>query len=243
LTNGLFKGCQFSATHWVANILVSPVDWCEIQTRGSRRRLVIHADNERLYRASAREECREQNTMKKAPHSAYSPDRPPSDFCFFGSVKELSARQELLDVEGLVGAVNAIFVSLEINRNHRTIRRRNYLFPYKAFHDTRTVLRCSPHGGTPCTYIRALDYQMSGTQNLIAPDNKELKSEVAFTFIVIRLGRRIPSFSVTHLSHSTHSPTTALGSSTDIVSRNSVTRFKSCSCSSNLAPRGRFSYA
>jgi hypothetical protein len=41
---------------------------------------------------------------------------------------------------------------------------------------------------------RHLKVMVSGTQKVIALDTKESKSEVAFTFIVIRLGRKYLRF-------------------------------------------------
>jgi hypothetical protein len=55
----------------------------------------------------------EHNAMKRAPHLAYSPDLPPSDFNLFGYVKQLLAGQEFPDREALVGAINAILAGVE----------------------------------------------------------------------------------------------------------------------------------
>jgi hypothetical protein len=50
-------------------------------------KLIVHADNARPHTAKMTSQFMEQNSMQRAPHSAYSLDLAPSDFYLFGYVK------------------------------------------------------------------------------------------------------------------------------------------------------------
>lgn len=113
LINVLSSGCKFNASHYVTNVLGPLTDWRAVQAGGSRRKLIIHADNARPHVATVTQQFLEHNAMKRAPHPAYSPDLAPSDFYLFGYVKQLLAGQEFPDGEALVGAINAILEGIE----------------------------------------------------------------------------------------------------------------------------------
>jgi hypothetical protein len=51
--------------------------------------------------------------MKRAPHAAYLPDLPPSDFYLFGYVRQFLVGQEFPDGKALLGAINAILAGIE----------------------------------------------------------------------------------------------------------------------------------
>jgi hypothetical protein len=54
------------------------------------------------------QQFQEHNSIKRAPHPAYSPGPAPSDFYLFGYLKQVLAGQEFPDGEALFGAVNEI---------------------------------------------------------------------------------------------------------------------------------------
>jgi hypothetical protein len=108
LINVLSAGCNFNPSHDVTNIL-GPIAGCRrVQAGASRRRLIIHADNARPHVAKLAQQFQEHNSVKRAPHQAYSPDLAPSDFSLFGYLKHVLAGQEFPDGEALLGAVNEI---------------------------------------------------------------------------------------------------------------------------------------
>jgi hypothetical protein len=55
----------------------------------------------------------EQNSMRREPHPAYSPDLAPSDFYLFGYVKQLLSGCQFADQDSLLQAVSDILVGIE----------------------------------------------------------------------------------------------------------------------------------
>jgi hypothetical protein len=55
----------------------------------------------------------EQNSMHRAPHSAYSRDLAPSDFYLFGYVKQLQSGCQFADQDCLLQADSDILVGIE----------------------------------------------------------------------------------------------------------------------------------
>jgi hypothetical protein len=55
----------------------------------------------------------EHNSIQRAPYPAYSPDLAPSDFDFFGFVKQLLSGYQLTDHDSLLQAVSDILVGIE----------------------------------------------------------------------------------------------------------------------------------
>jgi histone-lysine N-methyltransferase SETMAR len=76
------KGEMSTAAYCIQNILPEIVARREVE-RGERR-LVVHAENARPYTANVTRACCDDNFLRMAPHSPYSPDLAPSDFFLFG---------------------------------------------------------------------------------------------------------------------------------------------------------------
>jgi histone-lysine N-methyltransferase SETMAR len=109
LVNALSAGCTFNSSHYVTNILGSIAGWGRVQVGASRRKVIIHKDDARPHVAKLTQQFQDHNSMKRAPHPAYSPDLAPSDFNLFGYLKQVLAGQEFPDGEALLGAVNEIW--------------------------------------------------------------------------------------------------------------------------------------
>jgi predicted outer membrane lipoprotein len=69
----------------------------------------------------------EEHGLRTAPHPSYSPDRAPSDFFLFGSVKSAAQGSEFQTLEELlaaaVGILNAIPTETLTSTFHERIRR------------------------------------------------------------------------------------------------------------------------
>jgi hypothetical protein len=59
------------------------------------------------------QQFREQKAMKKAFHPTSSPDLAPSDFHFFGHVKQFLTGQEFPDEKALISAIKLILAGIE----------------------------------------------------------------------------------------------------------------------------------
>jgi hypothetical protein len=79
------KGRTFNAEYYRDNILAA---LAQLQSEDDRRKLVVHADNARAHTAQNCQTFCEENGLRLAPHSPYSPDLAPPDFFLFGYVKE-----------------------------------------------------------------------------------------------------------------------------------------------------------
>jgi transposase len=79
------KGRTFNAEYYRDNGLAA---LSQFQPEDDRRKLVVHADNERVHTAQKCRTICEENRLWLAPHPPYSPDLAPSDFFLFGYVKE-----------------------------------------------------------------------------------------------------------------------------------------------------------
>jgi hypothetical protein len=100
---------------------------CALHIAGDRRKLVIHAANTRRDVSTRVKQYLEEHSLKTAPHPLYSPDRAPSDFFLFGSVKRALQGSEFQSVEELLAAVVAMFNAIPtetlISTFHEWIRR------------------------------------------------------------------------------------------------------------------------
>jgi histone-lysine N-methyltransferase SETMAR len=113
LVNILPKGFKFNASYYVTQILDPLSKWRRTQVGRINRRLIAHADNARPHTAKMTSQFMEQNSMQMAPHPAYSPDLAPSDFCLFGSVKQLLSECQFADQDSLLQAVSGILMGIE----------------------------------------------------------------------------------------------------------------------------------
>jgi hypothetical protein len=113
LVNILPKGFKFNASYYVTQILDPLFKWRRTQVGRTNRKLIVHAGNSRPHTAKMTMQFMEQNSMQRAPDPAYSPDLTPSDFYFFGYVKQLLSGCQFADQDSLLQAVSAILVGIE----------------------------------------------------------------------------------------------------------------------------------
>jgi hypothetical protein len=87
--------------------------WRSIEAASNERKVLVHADNARLHTAKLSAQYFNENRMKSAPHSVYSPDLAPSDFYLFGYAKRCLADLSFEDADQLVAAVECILEGIE----------------------------------------------------------------------------------------------------------------------------------
>jgi hypothetical protein len=75
--------------------------------------LIVHADNARPYTAKMTSQFMEQNSMKRAPHPADSPDLAPSDFLPLGYVKQLLSGCQFADQDSLLQGASDVLVDIK----------------------------------------------------------------------------------------------------------------------------------
>jgi hypothetical protein len=107
------KGFKFNATYYTIQILGPLSDWRRIHIGRANRKLLVHSDNEPPHIAKLTLEFLEHNSMKRAPHSAYSPGLAPSDFYLFGYVKQRRSGSAFPGVGSLLQAVNDMLEGIE----------------------------------------------------------------------------------------------------------------------------------
>jgi hypothetical protein len=88
LINVLEKGRKFNVMHYITEMLSPLSEWWALDAPESNRKSMVHGDA-RLHTARLSAEFFEENHMKTAPHSPYSPDIAPSDFYLFGMSKNV----------------------------------------------------------------------------------------------------------------------------------------------------------
>jgi histone-lysine N-methyltransferase SETMAR len=113
LVNIFPKGFKFNASYYVTQILDPLSKWRRTQVGGTNRKLTMHADSADPHTAKMTSQFMEQNSMQREPDPAYSPDLAPSDFYFFGYVKQLLSGCQFADQDSLLHAVSDILVSTE----------------------------------------------------------------------------------------------------------------------------------
>jgi hypothetical protein len=104
------KGTTYNTTFFY-NVVIS--DLLENIYAGGRRRtlkrVIMHLDNARPHNSRKSNECLTEFRARRVPHPAYSPDRAPSDFFLFGTVKAELQNYEIHSREDLILAIRAIF--------------------------------------------------------------------------------------------------------------------------------------
>jgi hypothetical protein len=103
------SGCKFNAGHYVSKGLTPLSEWWCERGGGDFRKLIVHADNARLHKASVSQQFMAQNAMVIAAHQSYSPDLAPSDFYLLGHVEGLLRGESFEAEERLLSAVEGIF--------------------------------------------------------------------------------------------------------------------------------------
>jgi transposase len=78
------KGNTFNTEYYRVNILT---ELLPLRPKVHERRVVIHADNARPHTARKCRAFCEENRLRLAIHTPYSPDLVPSDFFLFGHIK------------------------------------------------------------------------------------------------------------------------------------------------------------
>jgi hypothetical protein len=102
-----------NADYCISHILDPLAEWRSSQVGGSDRRSHVHADNARSHTAKKVTEFLARNGMKRPPHSPYSPDLAPCDFCLFGHIINRLAGTSFEEFDQLLRATAAIFSPLK----------------------------------------------------------------------------------------------------------------------------------
>jgi hypothetical protein len=68
----------------------------------------VHLDNAQLHNSRKSNECLTEFHARRVPHQAYNPDRAPSDFFLFGTVKTELQNYEIHSKEDLILTIMAI---------------------------------------------------------------------------------------------------------------------------------------
>jgi hypothetical protein len=71
--------------------------------------ILVHLDNARPHNSRKSNECLTEFHARGVLHPAYNPDRAPSDFFLFGTVKIELQNYEIHSREDLILAIRAIF--------------------------------------------------------------------------------------------------------------------------------------
>jgi hypothetical protein len=82
---------KFNAGYYIAEIFEPLSQWRSIEAAGNKRKVLVHADNERPHTAKLSTQYLNENRMKSAPYPPYSFDLAPSQFYLFGYVKRCLA--------------------------------------------------------------------------------------------------------------------------------------------------------
>jgi hypothetical protein len=79
IVNAFPKAQTFNASYSIEHILQSVL---ELRPESDERHLILHADNVRLHTARKSQMFCDANSLRRVPHSPYSPDLVFSDFFF-----------------------------------------------------------------------------------------------------------------------------------------------------------------
>jgi hypothetical protein len=82
---------------------------CSDSARRSLKGCSIHLDNSHPHNSKRSIECLRTTKIKRIPQLSYSPDIAPSDFFFFGYLKEKLTEYDIQDRERLKLAITHIF--------------------------------------------------------------------------------------------------------------------------------------
>jgi transposase len=98
------------------------LDWYKAQLGVAQQNLVIHAHNARTNTANMVSDFCEENEITVARHPPYSPDLAPSDFYFFGFLKDRLKGSVCDESDELRGAIAAFLEDVERNSLERVFR-------------------------------------------------------------------------------------------------------------------------
>jgi histone-lysine N-methyltransferase SETMAR len=109
----LDKGRKFNAGYYIAEILEPLSQWSSIGAAVNEQKLLMHADNARPHTTKLSTQYFNENRMKSAPHSPYSPNLAPSDFYLIGYVKRCISGLSFEDADQLLAAVKGVLEYIE----------------------------------------------------------------------------------------------------------------------------------
>jgi histone-lysine N-methyltransferase SETMAR len=104
------KGCTFNTECSRDNIIAALT---QLQPEDDGRKFVVHVDNARVHTAQKCRACCEENGLRLALHSPYSPDLAPSDFFLFDYVKESLKGMVFPSYEELLDAIGEVLNGIE----------------------------------------------------------------------------------------------------------------------------------
>jgi histone-lysine N-methyltransferase SETMAR len=109
----LEKGRKFNTGYYITEILELLSQWRSNEAAGHKRKLLVHADDARPDATKLSTQYFNENQMKSTPHTPYSHDLAPSDFCLFGYVKRCLAGLSFEDVDQLLAVVEGVLEGIE----------------------------------------------------------------------------------------------------------------------------------
>jgi hypothetical protein len=104
------NGRTFNTEYYRDTILAALT---QFQPEDDGRKLIIHADNARALTAQKYRTFCEENGLRLAPHSSYSPDLTPSNFFLFGYVKKCLKGMVFPSYEELLDAISEMATGIE----------------------------------------------------------------------------------------------------------------------------------
>jgi histone-lysine N-methyltransferase SETMAR len=104
------KGRTFNADYYRDNILAALT---QLQPEDDGRKLVVHSDNARAHTAQKYRTFCEENGLRLAPYSPYSPDLAPSDFFLFAYVKERLKGMVFPSYKEFLDAIGEVMTGIE----------------------------------------------------------------------------------------------------------------------------------
>jgi hypothetical protein len=105
---GSRKGRKFNAVYYITDVLKPLSQWRSIEAADNERKLLVHADNAHPHTATLSTQYFNENRIKSAPHTPYSPDLVPSDFHRFGYVKRCLACLSFEDADQFLTALEGV---------------------------------------------------------------------------------------------------------------------------------------
>jgi hypothetical protein len=106
--NVFSKGIKINIDHHITDVLTPLAEWRKTHIDRTDRKLLVYTDNALSHLAKKRLDFLEQNEIKKSLHPPHSPDLTPSDFYFFGHVKQLFTGHKFPDRVAPLDAVQDI---------------------------------------------------------------------------------------------------------------------------------------
>jgi hypothetical protein len=103
------KGMKFNAGYYISQRLDPLAERRRSQVGASDRRWHVQANNARPHTAKKVTEFQAGKSIKRAPHSPYSPELAPCDFYLFGYIKGRPACASFEGPDQSLQAIHTIF--------------------------------------------------------------------------------------------------------------------------------------